>query len=146
MFDETFYSAIATTWRHFEVGISLHPQQNTILDPDMFLEHIGDIGTISGSHEDTNVDEAAQPLDAEMPENDEILVAPQIIVKQIVIGLTSLKYGQDVTLVQACAYDASLQIDMPGGDLTIFEPDPVNIRAVLNMKDNWIKEAWLKAY
>jgi hypothetical protein len=25
-FDETFYSAIATTWRRFEDGISLHPQ------------------------------------------------------------------------------------------------------------------------
>jgi hypothetical protein len=53
---------------------------------------------------------------------------------------------QDVTLVQACASDASLQIDTPGGDATIFEPAPANIRAVLNLKDTRIKEAWLKAY
>jgi hypothetical protein len=43
MFDKTFYSAIATSWRQFEDGIALQQQRCTIPDPKMMVEQIGDI-------------------------------------------------------------------------------------------------------
>jgi hypothetical protein len=45
-----------------------------------------------------------------------------------------------------CAADATKSINAPGGDATIFEPVPANFCAVINIKDNHIKEAWLTAY
>jgi len=66
-FDETFYSAIATTWRRFEEGIALKPQSNVIPNLNMGMEETGDITTIHNSPEEQmNVDE-------------EINVAPQIV-------------------------------------------------------------------
>jgi hypothetical protein len=38
MFDETFYSAIATTCWHFEDGIALQPHCYIIPDPNMMVE------------------------------------------------------------------------------------------------------------
>jgi len=37
-------------------------------------------------------------------------------------------------------------LDAPGADASIFEPAPTNLRAVLKIKENNIREAWLKAY
>ncbi len=54
-------------------------------------------------------------------------------------------HGQDVELIQACATEATVPIDAPGADPTIFEPAPSNLRAVLKIWDNTIPEAWLKA-
>jgi len=52
----------------------------------------------------------------------------------------------DMELVRACAIEATMQIDSPGADATVFEPAPFNLRAVLRIRDNVIWEAWLKAY
>ncbi len=43
MFDETFYSAIATTWHRFEDGIVFKPQCSKIPGPNTTLEATGDI-------------------------------------------------------------------------------------------------------
>jgi hypothetical protein len=43
MFDETFYSAIATTWKRFEDRISLQPERSTIPGPNTTVEMTGDI-------------------------------------------------------------------------------------------------------
>jgi hypothetical protein len=43
MFDETFYSAIATTWHRFEDGIVFKPQCSIIPGPNTTLEATGDI-------------------------------------------------------------------------------------------------------
>jgi hypothetical protein len=43
MLDETFYSAIATTWKRFEDGISLQPERSTIPGPNTTVEMTGDI-------------------------------------------------------------------------------------------------------
>jgi len=47
-------------------------------------------------------------------------------------------------LARACASEATMQIDSPGADATVFEPAPSNLRAVLRIRDNVIREAWLK--
>jgi hypothetical protein len=66
-FDETFYSAIATTWRRFEEGIALKPQANVIPGPNMELEETGDITNI---HDDT---------EEHVEVDEEINAAPSII-------------------------------------------------------------------
>jgi len=43
MFDETFYSAIATTWRRFEDGIALQPERSALPGPNTTLENTGDL-------------------------------------------------------------------------------------------------------
>jgi len=65
-FDETFYSAIATTWRRFEEGIALKPQANVIPGPNMELEETGDVSNIHDSPEE------------HMEVDEEINVAPNI--------------------------------------------------------------------
>jgi len=65
-FDETFYSAIAMTWRRFEEGITIKPQSNLIPNPNMELEETGDITNIHTS------------LEEQIEVDEEINVAPQI--------------------------------------------------------------------
>jgi hypothetical protein len=43
MFDETFYSAIATTWRRFADGIALQPERSALPRPNTTLENTGDL-------------------------------------------------------------------------------------------------------
>jgi hypothetical protein len=52
----------------------------------------------------------------------------------------------DTDLLTACAADATVQLDSPGADASIFEPAPANLRAVLHLRDSTIWEAWFKAY
>jgi hypothetical protein len=41
----------------------------------------------------------------------------------------------DMELARACASEATMQIDSPGADATVFEPAPSNLRAVLRIRD-----------
>jgi hypothetical protein len=49
-------------------------------------------------------------------------------------------------LVKAFATEATIALDAPGADASIFEPAPANLHAVLKIWDTNICEAWLKAY
>jgi len=51
-FDETFYTAITTTWRRFEEGIALQPQSRVIPDPNMELEETGGVSNIHSPPEE----------------------------------------------------------------------------------------------
>ncbi len=53
---------------------------------------------------------------------------------------------QDIELVKACASESTVNLNAEGADASIFEPAPANLRAVLQIRESNIREAWLKAY
>jgi len=168
IFDETFYSAIATTWHRFEDGIALKPQHSIIPGPDTTLEatgHISDQIQVQGEEffdampnpevEPELVQENIVPfvLDDGQPVN----ARPQrnrIPQRRLSFDIMQRdrdwvgvgRVCQDIELGRACATEITLPIDAPGADATIFEPSPANLRAVLKIRDPVIHEAWLKAY
>jgi transposase InsO family protein len=81
MFDETFYSAIATTWRRFADGIALQPERSALPGPNTTLENTGDLSDhiqaqgddFFAAHHDSP--EVAQ----EPPHNDDNDVIPLVI-------------------------------------------------------------------
>jgi hypothetical protein len=70
-FDKTFYSAVANTWRCFEVGIALRPTSQLIPGPDMALEETGDITNVHH-----NVDDF---VDTHVDIEEDIPVTPHIV-------------------------------------------------------------------
>jgi hypothetical protein len=159
IFDETFYSAVATTWRRFEEGIDLKPSSHVIPGPDMELETTGDILNM---HDDVMPDFGDY--------NEDIPVAPHIVEDGQPVNPRPQRTRRaprhlsfdihqpdrdwnefanicsDTDLLTACAADATVQLDSPGADASILEPAPANLRAVLRLRDTTIREAWFKAY
>jgi hypothetical protein len=169
MFDETFYSAIATTWRHFEDGIALQPQRSAVPGPDTTLEATGDLS----DHIQAQGDDVFDALADAQDDNQGITqddVIPMVVGDGQPVNAQPQRnrrpprrlsfdilqrdrdwneVGQacnDLELARACATEAALKIDDPGADATVFEPAPANLRAVLQIRDALVCEAWLKAY
>ena len=159
IFDETFYSAVATTWRRFEEGIDLKPSSHVIPGPDMELETTGDIlsmhDDVMPDFGDYNGDIPVAPYIAD----DEQPVIPRPHRTRLPPRRLSFDIHQpdrdwnelanicsDTDLLTACAADATVQLDSPGADASILEPAPANLRAVLRLRDTTIREAWFKAY
>jgi hypothetical protein len=138
-FDETFYSTVVTTWRRFEEGIALKPASHVIPGPDMDLEETGDVSNLHDM-----VEELPEP-------RGDLPVAPQIVddgqpvhsrpqrtrraprrlsfdINQPNCDWNELAHiCTDTALVNDCAAEATVQLDAPGADASIFEPAPANL-------------------
>jgi hypothetical protein len=157
-FDEAFYSAVVTTWLRFEEGIALKPYSTIIAGPDMELEETGGISNIhrpveelDETYEETPV--APHIVDDGQPVNpmpQRIQRSPRRLsfdIHQPDCDWNELAHVcTDVDMVSTCAAEATLQLDAPGADASIFAPAPANLRAVLRLRDKTIREAWFKAY
>jgi len=169
MFDETFYSAIATTWRRFEDGIALQPERSAIPGPDTTVEMTGDISDQVHAQGDEFFDAVPHQDDvSSTPNEHEAQVVPVVVddgqplrpqrnrrpPRRLSFDIMQRDRDwqevgnacQDMELARACASEATVQIDSPGADATVFEPAPSNLRAVLKIRDAIIREAWLRAY
>jgi hypothetical protein len=171
MFDETFYSAIATTWRRFEDGIALQPVHSAIPGADTTVEMTGDISDQVQAQGDEFFDAVPHHDDISGNTNEhEAQVVPFVVDDGRPVNPRPQRNRRpprrlsfdimqrdrdwqevgtacnDMELARACASEATMQIDSPGADATVFEPAPSNLRAVLKIRDHVIREAWLKAY
>jgi hypothetical protein len=168
MFDETFYSAIATTWHRFEDGIALKPQRSAMPGPNTTMESTGDLVDQIQSQGDEIFDALPVPDDAQDNAHEEVI--PMVIDDGHPVNVRPQRNRRpphrlsfdimqpdrdwnevghacnNLELARACATEATLYIDAPGADATIFEPAPKNLRAVLKIRDTLIRDAWLKAY
>jgi hypothetical protein len=168
MFDETFYSAIATTWHRFEDGIPLQPQRSAIPGPNTTLEVTGDILDQVQAQGEELFDDLMPH--AGLPDHPHQEIAPIIVddgqpetqrpqrnrrpprclsfdIMQADRDWNEVGHAcNDMDLARACASETTLPINASGVDATVFEPAPSNFRAVLRIRNNLIREAWLKAY
>jgi transposase InsO family protein len=168
-FDETFSSAIATTWHRFNDSLLLQPSNSFIPDPDTVLKETGTIENFSSDDAieegDNNSTHTSSPSDSSMNDDTSPLIIddsassrrPQRVhrpphrlsfgVHQAARNWTDyFNFCSDMALVIACATDATTPCDAPGSDASIFEPAPSSICQVLEIADPAIRAAWIRAY
>ena len=178
IFDESFFSAIATTWRPFHDALALRPLASDVPDGDATIESTGTLQDMfpqiqegkfaENDDSDTNssdsfsVEEGISPVEpyheadydttplvvddsAQVRRSGRTRKAPQKLSFSWQGPDRDWTELADADLAVACAADAT-NINFAGTEASRYYPPPSSIRQVLAMKDEELKQAWIKAY
>jgi hypothetical protein len=149
-FDETFHSAIATTWQQHKDTLALKPLQSFIPDVTTDLERTGTLGDNTLDDEEGEVQSEAPSVQSFEPMNAGPRRTarthkpnPKYANVATIVGWADT--CNDLELAEACATEAHADLLPKSNDANSWEPAPKSIRDVLKMTDEVVRQEWLKA-